>query len=118
MAELLEPVVEMTLNEYQKLAARTMNKNLNKEETQLHGVFGLGAEAGEVQSIFQKVYQGHKIKTEDLKKELGDVMWMVAEICTVNNWTMNEIGLMNIHKLMARYPDGFSAERSINREED
>ena len=105
----------MELSEYQKLAARTMNPRLTKEEAQLHSLFEMCGELGEVQSIFQKVYQGHQIKKEDLKLELGDLMWGIAEFCTVNNFDLNEIAEMNIDKLRKRYPEGFEEERSINR---
>lgn len=115
---MLEPVVELTMNEYQHLAARTMNPHLTKEETLRHALFEMGSEVGEIQGIYQKVYQGHKIKTEELKKEVGDLLWGIAEFCTVNGFTLNEIGIMNYNKLLARYPNGFSEERSLNRAED
>lgn len=107
----------MTVNEYQKLAARTMNLALTRNETLCHALFGMAGEMGEIHSIYQKVYQGHQIKTDDLKKEVGDLLWMVAELCTINEWNMEDICKMNIDKLIARYPDGFKAERSLNRDE-
>lgn len=106
----------LTASEYQKLAARTIGTSDN-EDTIRHGVYGLCAEAGEVAGLFQKIYQGHKLDTEHLKKELGDVLWMIAEICTANNWSLEDIMKLNIEKLKARYPDGFEAERSLHRVE-
>ena len=50
-------------------------------------------------------------------KELGDALWFLAEIATAMGVTLDEIAAMNISKLMKRYPDGFSEERSVNREE-
>lgn len=44
-------------------------------------------------------------------------MWFIAEYCTACGWTLEEIAQMNIEKLMARYPDGFEAERSLHRKE-
>ena len=108
----------MTLNEYQKLAERTMNPALTKEETLHHALHGLSAEIGEIHSIYQKVLQGHKIHIDELKKEVGDAMWFIAEFCTVNGWTMDDIGTMNIDKLRERYPEGFSEERSLHRKEE
>lgn len=49
------------------------------------------------------------------KKELGDLMWFIAEYCTVMEWDLADIMQLNIDKLKARYPEGFSEERSINR---
>ena len=60
----------MTFNEYQKIAARTINKSLSKEEMLLHGLFGLAAEAGEVLGIYQKQYQGHAPSDEHLINEI------------------------------------------------
>lgn len=41
----------MMANEYQKLALRTLNKGLSKDQTLLDGVLGLNAEAGECASL-------------------------------------------------------------------
>ena len=107
----------MTFDEYQALAERTINPHLGTQEMLKHGVFGLAAEAGEVAGLFQKEYQGHLLTDEALIKELGDVLWMVAEICTVKGIPMDSVAKTNIEKLKARYPDGFTSDRSIHRRE-
>lgn len=107
----------MTGNEYQKLASRTISQTLSKYAVIRHSVFGLCSEAGEVAGLFQKQFQGHDIEPEHLKKELGDCLWMIAEMCTVNDWKLEDIMQMNIDKLKARYPEGFDAEKSLHREE-
>ena len=105
----------MTGNEYQQLASRTMNFDLTEYEQIYHGVFGLCSEAGEVASIFQKQYQGHRLEEEHLVKELGDVLWMVAEICTANRMNLEDVMQANIDKLIERYPNGFNTEQSLHR---
>lgn len=105
----------MTPNEYQKLAMRTCSVSDNKGKMLLHGVFGLAAEAGEVSSIFQKEYQGHEIEGEHVKKELGDCLWMIAEICTAFGFSLEDVMQTNIDKLYARYPNGFDIEHSLHR---
>lgn len=107
----------MDINIYQKLAERTINKDLNDGEREKHALFGMVGELGEILSMYQKEYQGHAIDETHLKKELGDLLWFMAEYCTANGWEMAEIGKMNIEKLIARYPQGFTKERSLNREE-
>lgn len=107
----------MTLNDYQKLAARTINKSLTPKEQGKHALHGMVGEIGELHSIYQKKYQGHEFDEEHAKKEVGDLMWMVAEYCTAHGWDLDEIAEMNIDKLKARYPDGFEAERSLHRKE-
>ena len=48
--------------------------------------------------------------------ELGDLMWFAMELCFAEHIDPQEVLEYNIDKLMKRYPDGFSAERSVNRE--
>lgn len=107
----------MTGNEYQKLASRTINTNLTSEEQKLHALFGMVGEVGELHSLYQKTYQGHYFYEEHAKKELSDLMWFVAEYCTVMGWELDTIMQINIDKLIARYPEGFEAEKSLNRKE-
>ena len=49
---------DMTLNEYQRLAARTINPELTKVEQVQHSLHGLSAEVGELNGLYQKFYQG------------------------------------------------------------
>lgn len=108
----------MTGNEYQKLAARTINPANSNTENLLHGLFGIAAETGEFLDIFQKMYQGHNPDDEHAKKELGDILWNIAEICTCLGWELDDIMEINIQKLRERYPDGFNPEKSMHRKED
>lgn len=108
----------MTLNEYQELAARTINQDLKPRMKEMHALHGLSAEVGEIHGIFQKFYQGHPIDEGTLKKEVGDLLWFIAELCTVEYWNLDDVARMNIDKLRRRYPDGFDAERSLHREDE
>ena len=107
----------MTGNEYQLLASRTIRHDMTKTEQEYHALHGLVAEVGELHGIYQKRYQGHTDTEEHRMKEVGDLIWFVAEYCTANGWQLEEVMQMNIDKLIARYPDGFSAERSLHRKE-
>ena len=106
----------MKLNEYQELAARTINKDLGANEVGKHALHGMVGEIGEIHSIYQKLYQGHKWDDAHVKKELGDLLWFIAEYCTAKDWTLEEIVQMNIDKLKARYPQGFETDKSLHRE--
>ena len=106
----------MNGNEYQKLAARTINKDLYPEEIEMHALHGMAGEIGELHSLYQKAFQGHKFDEEHAKKELGDLLWFIAEYCTVMNWDLADVMLTNLGKLAARFPDGFEAEKSLNRD--
>ena len=100
---------------YQKLAARTMNPELTQKETVEHALFCMSAEVGELLSIYQKELQGHTFDERHAKYEAGDIFWALAEYCTAMGWKLSEIAEMNIDKLRRRYPDGFDADRSLNR---
>ena len=107
----------MRANEYQKLAARTINPNLSRGGVQHHALLGLPAEVGELTGIFQKNLQGHDIDDEHVMKEMGDVLWMLAELCTVRGYEMGDIMQKNIDKLIARFPNGFEVDKSLHRKE-
>lgn len=111
----------MTGWEYQQEAQRTANPDLDNAEKLKNGVMGLCGEAGECADLVKKwAYQGHdEGETKDkLTEELGDVLWYAAETATALGTTLDEIMLINIAKLRARYPEGFDAERSMHREEE
>ena len=101
---------------YQKTAARTINKDLYPEEIEMHALHGMAGEIGELHSLYQKSFQGHKFDEEHAKKELGDLLWFIAEYCTAMNWDLADVMLTNLGKLAARFPDGFEAEKSLNRD--
>lgn len=107
----------MTGNKYQQLAARTINKYLNATQKTNHALHGMVGEIGEIHSLYQKLYQGHEFDVEHAKKEIGDLLWFIAEYCTAHNWDMSDIMQMNIDKLKARYPEGFDVDKSLNRKE-
>lgn len=103
----------MTGSEYQALAMQTC-ANKNNDKMLFHGVVGLVREAGEVVGV----YQGRRFDMEQLKRELGDCLWMIAEICESQGYTIDDVMQTNIAKISERYPNGFSTERSLNRKAD
>ena len=106
----------MTGNEYQKLALRTANKELSEKELLTNGALGLAGEGGEVCDAVKKYrYQGHELDRKHVAKELGDICWYIAIASHAIGYDLDDILQMNVDKLKARYPDGFNAERSINR---
>lgn len=109
----------MTINEYQKLAMVTLNPELDKKDVLINGVMGLCGESGEAIDIVKKhLAQGHELDKEKLAKELGDVAWYLAETATAIGYDLEDIFQMNIDKLKMRYPEGFSVEKSVNRNTD
>ena len=83
---------------------------------------GMCAEAGEFTEVVKKiVFQGKPVSDENLyhlKRELGDIMWYVAQACMGLDTTIDEIIEMNVDKLKSRYPGGeFDVHYSENRKE-
>lgn len=107
----------MKMNDYQALAARTINQKLDAVQMANHALHGMAGEVGEIHSLYQKKYQGHELLAGHVKKELGDLLWFIAEYCTAMGWQLEDVAVDNIEKLMGRYPEGFDAERSLHRKE-
>ena len=106
----------MTVNEYQKLAMTTLNRELSQKDILINAVMGLCGESGEAIDIVKKhLFQGHNLEKEKLAKELGDIAWYLAEAATALDMDLEDIFSANIEKLRKRYPEGFDADRSIHR---
>mgnify|MGYP001243715173 CR=1 FL=1 len=84
---------------------------------------GMCAEAGEFTEVVKKIiFQGKPVNEENLfhlKRELGDIMWYVAQATQSLGISMEEVLDTNIRKLSKRYPKGtfdsyFSENRAAN----
>lgn len=107
----------MTAREYQIAALRTAGTE-DKDALLVNGVMGLAGESGECVDIVKKhLFQKHTLDREHLAKELGDVAWYLAVTAYAIGYDLDDILRMNVEKLKKRYPDGFDADRSQNREE-
>lgn len=106
----------MNVNEYQKLALRTLNPDLSKKDILINGVMGLCGESGEAIDIVKKhLAQGHPLDKDALVRELGDIAWYLAETAYALDTDLSSVLEENIEKLRRRYPTGFSTEKSIKR---
>lgn len=104
-----------TMNDYQEDALRTAAENPDREE--IAGLtLGLAGESGEVADHVKKwLIQGHHLDPVKIKDELGDVLWYIAVLARALSIPLGDIAAYNTEKLKARYPEGFSTERSLNR---
>jgi len=89
----------------------------------LTAAIGLSSESGEFIEIVKKaVFQGKPLDKDvqfHLKRELGDIMWYVANACRTLDLTLDDIISENVNKLKARYPGGeFDVYYSENRQEN
>ena len=107
----------ITANDYQRAAMRTDNKDQTQEERMLDALFGLCGEAGEVMDAYKKYrFQGHESYKDEMIIEASDCLWYLAKLADVLGVTLGEVMERNIEKLKKRFPEGFSKERSVNRE--
>ena len=88
----------------------------------LTAAVGMSAEAGEFTEVVKKIiFQGKPWNGDNvfhLKRELGDILWYVAQACMALDTSFDEIMEMNVEKLKARYPGGeFDVHYSENRVE-
>lgn len=109
------------MNDYQKRAARTLIDAPDFDITDgeimiVWNAIGLAGEAGEVvDSIKKSIFHQQGINLTELSKELGDVLWYVAALCTTLGLDMSEVMEKNIKKLEARYPNGYNPADSVAR---
>jgi|SRR6478609_1716391 len=102
-----------TLNQYQVEALRTIGSS----DLPILAL-GVAGEAGEIADIVKKeLGHGHPRDAEKMAKEIGDVLWYLAALAEEYGYSLSAIATMNINKLKARYPQGFSTEASLNRDE-
>ena len=116
-------ILAMKTNDHrssQRLMEFSFKPNQRYDMAQLfNATLGLSGEVGEFNDAIKKmIFHEQGFNEEHLKKELGDILWYVALICDTFEWEMGDIMRRNIDKLVKRYPEGFSTEKSNNRKED
>lgn len=95
---------------YQKESHKTA-RNVKMDHPLVYPTMGLVNEAGEVAGKVKKIFRdkGGEIGEEDrqaLKKELGDVLWYLAQICTELDLSLQEVAEANLTKLFSRLERG------------
>jgi NTP pyrophosphatase (non-canonical NTP hydrolase) len=105
----------MELREYQTKAMSTAIYPRHGVAGLAYVSLGLNGEAGEVAEVIKKIIRDDEVSTDrsklddaidnklaDLSKEIGDVLWYVAALCTELGLDMNQIASDNIEKLQSR----------------
>lgn len=101
-----------SLDEYQRAAARTMNRSLEPSDVLLDAAAGLCEEGGEVLSHVRKhLFQGRDLGRDEVAEELGDALWCVAAVATALGFSLEEIARRNVAKLARRHPGGLPGGR-------
>jgi NTP pyrophosphatase (non-canonical NTP hydrolase) len=78
---------------------------------------GLAGETGELVDLLKKnLFHGHKLELAKAEKELGDVLFYVAGICSVLGLQLDVVAAANVEKLRRSVTHPASRqEASINR---
>ena len=106
----------MNINNYQLKASRTMPTLGTLSEDSIHMVLGMQTEAAEIADVYKKALAYKKpIDFVNVKEELGDLMWYIANMCNIHGWNLEDVLDVNIAKLEARYPEKFTEENALNR---
>ena len=109
----------LTLIEYQRRAARTLNAALPREQRLLDATAGLAEEAGEALGLVRKhAFMHHELDVARLVTELGDALWCLTAAAGAIGVSLEEVAAANLAKLRRRYPDGYSDERSAERRDE
>jgi len=101
---------QFTFHEYQIMAWST-GKYPGMGNNWVYPVLGLGGESGEVLEKFKKLIRDDngvitQERLELIKKELGDVLWYVAAICSELKIEMSDVAMSNNEKLLDRLERG------------
>jgi NTP pyrophosphatase (non-canonical NTP hydrolase) len=110
---------KMDFKEYQEKSRKTALYP-DKDNNFVYPTLGLSGEAGEVAEKIKKVIRDKDgiiddVTREEIKKELGDVLWYVAQLATELGLSMDEIAQKNIEKLLSRMERGVLQGSGDNR---
>lgn len=99
----------MDLSEYQRRSRRTAE--YPRDAWLAYPALGLAGEAGEVAEHAKKAIRDDGGDVSDgrraaMSKELGDVLWYVAQIATELGLDLDEIAEQNLAKLLSRQERG------------
>ncbi len=104
----------MDFNEYQRLAHLTAI--YPRDLAKFYLTLGLTGEAGEVANKIKKEIRDNKgPNMDDIKSELGDVLWYLSELALNYNISLEEVAKSNIEKLNDRRIRGTLSGSGDNR---
>lgn len=109
----------LSLAEYQQAVERWCalpNSISNGVERMQLALLGLQEELGEIAGPIKKLlWHGHTFDLIHMEEEIGDLLWYLAMLCNTLDLSLTDVLARNLDKLQARYPEGFSQERSQQR---
>lgn len=100
----------ITLQEYQGHTQCTAQP-VSMAHPATYAVMGLANEAGEVAGLWKKIMRDRDgivspKDRQDIKLELGDCLWYLAQVALKLDLTLEEIAIANVDKLQSRQRRG------------
>jgi len=100
----------MDFDNYQ-IEARKTAIYPNKDRNFIYPTLGLVGESGEVAEKIKKILRDKNGNFDDesklaLKKELGDVLWYLSNLCNELGFSLNDVAEENLEKLNLRLTRG------------
>ena len=100
----------MDFDNYQ-IEARKTAIYPNKDENFIYPTLGLVGESGEVAEKVKKILRDKNNSFDyeskiAIKKELGDVLWYLSNLCDELDFSLNEVAEENLEKLNSRLSRG------------
>lgn len=104
-------MTELGLSEYQDEAEETaiFPDELPDfiEVGQVYTVLGQAGESGEIEEKLKKaIREDDPEYIEDMRAEVGDVLWYLSQVCEEFGWDLGEVAQENIDKLQDRQERG------------
>jgi len=107
---------QMDFEEYQREANKTAVYPKNLDGAFFYPSIGLAGEVGELLNKIKKIARDNKeIDREDLKGEIGDILWYLAQLSTELGIDFEDVALHNLEKLKSRHERGKIAGSGDNR---
>lgn len=92
---------------YNEFVDRLFKKGNTDVESMIHASMGISGEAGEIIDAIKKTWIYNKpLDVENIKEEIGDVLFYLTELATLVGYSLEEAMLDNAKKLEKRYPTG------------
>lgn len=95
----------MNLEEYKNIALQRLNKSIvsNQKENMYYACMGLVEETGEIiaelrKTLFKGNFHEKTLDVEEIKSELGDLIWYISLICKNTNIDMNQLSNYKVNE--------------------
>jgi NTP pyrophosphatase (non-canonical NTP hydrolase) len=102
----------MTFNEYQQVANKTaLHKEQYAADYFIYLTLAVNGEAGELAEKVKKIWRekNKQVSPEDreeIKKEMGDVLWYLGQLSETLGFTLEDVAQTNLQKVSSRLERG------------